>query len=166
LNISVRSKRDTSDLLEVIHSKWPNHVVPKIKTFKAYEVEQGRFILESEDMLAVQVDEKIILPFLGLPRILEYFPAVFVDMGAVKFVCNGAKVMRPGITKFDHFTKGDIVIVKDQIHAKPLSVGIAMEDSDAAITKTKGYVIDNLHYVSDKFWEAYKEITGSKGFLS
>jgi PUA domain protein len=56
--------------------------------------------------------------------------------------------------------------VKDQIHAKPLSVGIAMEDSDAAITKTKGYVIDNLHYVSDKFWEAYKEITGSKGFLS
>jgi PUA domain protein len=87
-------------------------------------------------------------------------------MGAVKFVCNGAKVMRPGITKFDHFTKGDIVIVKDQIHAKPLSVGIAMEDSDAAITKTKGYVIDNLHYVSDKFWEAYKEITGSKGFLS
>jgi PUA domain protein len=166
LNISVRSKRDTSDLLEVIHSKWPNHVVPKIKTFKAYEVEQGRFILESEDMLAVQVDQKIILPFLGLPRILEYFPAVYVDMGAVKFVCNGAKVMRPGITKFDHFTKGDIVIVKDQIHAKPLSVGIAMEDSDAAITKTKGYVIDNLHYVSDKFWEAYKEITGSKGFLS
>jgi malignant T-cell-amplified sequence len=166
LNISVRSKRDTSDLLEVIHSKWPNHVVPKIKTFKAYEVEQGRFILESEDMLAVQVDEKIILPFLGLPRILEYFPAIYVDMGAVKFVCNGAKVMRPGITKFDHFTKGDIVIVKDQIHAKPLSVGIAMEDSDAAITKTKGYVIDNLHYVSDKFWEAYKEITGSKGFLS
>ena len=166
MNISVRSKRDTSDLLEVIHSKWPNHVVPKIKTFKAYEVEQGRFILESEDILAVQVDQKIILPFLGLPRILEYFPAVYVDMGAVKFVCNGAKVMRPGITKFDHFTKGDIVIVKDQIHAKPLSVGIAMEDSDAAITKTKGYVIDNLHYVSDKFWEAYKEITGSKGFLS
>ena len=166
MNISVRSKRDTSDLLEVIHSKWPNHVVPKIKTFKAYEVEQGKFILESEDMLAVQVDQKIILPFLGLPRILEYFPAVYVDMGAVKFVCNGAKVMRPGITKFDHFTKEDIVIVKDQIHAKPLSVGIAMEDSDAAITKTKGYVIDNLHYVSDKFWEAYKEITGSKGFLS
>jgi len=166
LNISVRSKRDTSDLLELIHSKWPNHVVPKIKTFKAYEVEQGRFILESEDILAVQVDQKIILPFLGLPRILEYFPAVYVDMGAVKFVCNGAKVMRPGITKFDHFTKEDIVIVKDQIHAKPLSVGIAMEDSDAAITKTKGYVIDNLHYVSDKFWEAYKEITGSKGFLS
>ena len=166
MNISVRSKRDTSDLLEVIHSKWPNHVVPKIKTFKAYEVEQGKFILESEDVLAVQVDQKIILPFLGLPRILEYFPAVYVDMGAVKFVCNGAKVMRPGITKFDHFTKGDIVIVKDQIHAKPLSVGIAIEDSDAAITKTKGYVIDNLHYVSDKFWEAYKEITGSKGFLS
>jgi PUA domain protein len=35
-------------------------------------------------------------------------------MGAVKFVCNGAKIMRPGITKFDTFKKDDIVIVKDQ----------------------------------------------------
>ena len=39
-----------------------------------------------------------------------------------------------------------------------LAVGIALEDSDLAKQMTKGYVIDNLHYISDKIWEAHKEI--------
>jgi PUA domain protein len=79
-------------------------------------------------------------------------------MGAVKFVCNGAKIMRPGITKFDSFKKDDIVIVKDQTYGKSLAVGIALDDSEIATSKSKGYVIDNLHYISDKFWEVHKEI--------
>ena len=79
-------------------------------------------------------------------------------MGAVKFVCNGAKIMRPGITKFDIFKKHDIVIVKDQTYAKTLAVGIALDNSEIAPANPKGYVIDNLHYISDKFWEVYKEI--------
>ena len=79
-------------------------------------------------------------------------------MGAVKFVGNGAKIMRPGITKFDSFKKDDIVIVKDQTYGKSLAVGIALDDSEIATSKSKGYVIDNLHYISDKFWEVHKEI--------
>jgi malignant T-cell-amplified sequence len=79
-------------------------------------------------------------------------------MGAVKFVCNGAKIMRPGITRFDSFKKDDIVIVKDQTYGKSLAVGIALDDSEIATSKSKGYVIDNLHYISDKFWEVHKEI--------
>jgi PUA domain protein len=67
--------------------------------------------------------------------------------------------MRPGITKFDTFHKGDIVGVKDQIHEKTLAVGIALEDSKTASNNSKGYVIDNLHYISDKFWEARKEFS-------
>jgi malignant T-cell-amplified sequence len=89
---------------------------------------------------------------------LEYFPTVNVDMGAVKFVCNGANIMRPGITSFDIFKKDDIVTVKDQAHAKILAVGIAVEDSQVAVTRSKGCIINNLHYISDKVWEAYKEI--------
>lgn len=79
-------------------------------------------------------------------------------MGAVKFVCNGAKIMRPGITKFDTFNKDDIVIVKDQTYEKTLAAGLALENSEISVSRSKGYVIDNLHYISDKFWELYKEI--------
>jgi PUA domain protein len=67
--------------------------------------------------------------------------------------------MRPGITKLDKFKKGDIVIVKDQIYNKTLATGIAIEDSEIAAANSRGYVVDNLHYISDKFWEAHKEIS-------
>jgi PUA domain protein len=159
LKVYVLSKSDSSYLVQIIQKKWPNDMLPKIKNFKVYEIEEDKRILEYEDFMAVQVNKNTILPFLGRKKIIERFPSVNVDMGAVRFVCSGAKIMRPGITKFEIFHKGDIVGVKDQIHEKTLAVGIALEDSETASNNSKGYVIDNLHYISDKFWEARKEFS-------
>jgi PUA domain protein len=159
LKIFVLSKSETGDLLDKMGSAWPQGAVPKVKSIKVYEVEEGRRLLVADETVAVQVQNNIV-PFLGgnKPELLQRFPSITVDMGAVKFVCNGAKVMRPGITGFDSFKKGDIVVVKDQAHAKALAAGVALEDSETATAMTKGYVVDNLHYISDKMWEAYKEI--------
>ena len=63
---------------------------------------------------------------------------------------------RPGITAFDNFEKGSIVVIKDEVHSKPLAVGIALIDSDKAVAEQKGYVIQTVHYISDKIWEAHK----------
>jgi len=99
-----------------------------------------------------------LVPFLGKTELVQKFPTVTVDMGAIRFVCNGAKVLRPGIVAFDSFKKGDVVAVKDQTHGKLLAVGLALEDSETAKSMAKGYVVDNLHHVGDKVWEAAKEI--------
>lgn len=152
------SKTESAVLMDLIRQKWPKDVIPKIKTFKLYQVEEGNFLLQAENFFAIQTRESVILPFLGKPDLLDHFPSVYVDMGAIKFVCNGAKVMRPGITGFDNFKKDGIVTVKDQTYKKGLAVGLALEDSEIAASMSNGYVIDNLHYVSDKFWEAYKSV--------
>jgi len=158
LKTFVLSKSETNELLDKLRSDWPHDAIPKVKSIKVYEVEEGRRLLVADDTVAVQMRDSIV-PFLGSnPEVLQRFPFVTVDMGAVKFVCNGAKVMRPGITNFGSFKKGDIVMIKDQIHGKALAVGVALENSEAAKAMTKGYVIENLHYISDKMWEAYKEI--------
>jgi len=158
LKTFVLSKSETNELLYKLRSAWPHDAIPKVKSIKVYEVEEGRRLLVADDTVAVQMRDSIV-PFLGSnPEVLQRFPFVTVDMGAVKFVCNGAKVMRPGIVDFGSFKKGDIVMIKDQIHGKALAVGIALENSEAAKAMTKGYVIENLHYISDKMWEAYKEI--------
>lgn len=151
------SKSETSDIVDRMAAKWPAGTVPKVKTFKVYEVDADKKILISDEFTAVQVKDEIV-PFLGRPEELAHFPTVTVDMGAVKFVCNGAKVLRPGIVDFGQFKKGDIVVVKDQSHGKMLAVGMALEDSESAKAMAKGYVVDNLHYISDKIWEAHKEI--------
>ena len=151
------SKSDSNEILEFVNAKWPKNVLPeKLKGLQVIELEQNHGILIGDDFLAVQVGKKI-LPLLVNEDVLKSFPSINVDMGAVKFVCNGAKVMRPGIVNMDEFNADDIVVVKDDKHGKYLAVGISLVSSNEAQAMSKGPVIDNMHYVSDEFWEAYKE---------
>jgi PUA domain protein len=157
---TVLSKRETSILKNLIRAKWPfaAQTFEGEKNFTCYELEKGRRIVSNKAFIAIQTDSETIVPFLGTGHILTAFPSVVVDMGAVKFVCNGARVTRPGIIKFDTFNRGDLVTVKDEKYSKVLAVGRALEDSTTAINNNKGYVIDNIHYIGDDFWESYKEI--------
>ena len=157
LKIFLLSKSATAKLFDTLTSSWPQDILPKVKNIKVYEIEADKCLLVADKMVAVQVGD-IIVPFLGKQEELKRFPSVTIDGGAVKFVCKGAKVMRPGIVNFDSFKKGEIVAVKDQVHGKVLAVGLALEDSDVAKGMAKGYVIDTIHHISDKIWEAYKKI--------
>src|SRR5438105_3258522 len=156
LKVAMLSKSDTASIIELMRSKWPKDTVARVKNFKSYEVDQARQLLVSDDFYAAKVENRVV-PFLGDHEILDKFPSVTVDMGAIKFVCNGAKILRPGIVKFTPFQKGDVVVVKDQQHLKGLAVGIALEESGIAESMAKGYVIENVHYISDKIWELAKE---------
>jgi PUA-domain protein len=78
---------------------------------------------------------------------------ITVDMGAVKFVTNGADVMRPGVVGIeDGIGRGDLVVVVDQQHGKPLAVGEALLDSTAMLAAAAGKVVRTLHHVGDKRW--------------
>jgi len=151
------SKSDTSEIVDAVNNKWPQVVIPsKLKAIQVVEIEENNSLLIGEDFLAIRVEQHV-LPLLTKEEALKSFPSVSVDMGAVKFVCNGAKVMRPGIVQMDEFRKDDIVVVKDSTHGKYLAVGLALTSSQEAQTMSKGPVVDNKHYISDKFWNAYKE---------
>lgn len=157
LKIYLLSKSETAKLFERLTPIWPQDLIPKVKNIKVHEIEEDKWLLSAENFIAAQVGD-IIVPFLGNQQSLMRFPSVTIDRGAIKFVCNGAKVMRPGIVNFDLFRKGGIVAVKDQTHGRAIAVGLALEDSEAAKVMTKGYVIDTIHYVTDRIWEGYKKI--------
>jgi len=131
--------------------------LPKQKNVRTHQIDEKRIIITGKDITAVKIDDYI-LPFLDEVSILEKFPYVIVDMGAIKFVCKGANVMRPGITKFSDFEKGDIVCVIEESQHKFLAVGKAEIPSSQLNETNKGEVIKNMHYISDIFWESKKEI--------
>ncbi|MGN6559840.1 MAG: PUA domain-containing protein [Candidatus Nitrosocosmicus sp.] len=155
----VISKKETEKILDILHKNWINVSIPKIKNIKVFEIENGKSILVIDSVIGISINNGLVLPFLGKPDILEKFPSIVVDSGSIKFICNGAKILRPGIIRFDDFVKNDIVVVKDEKFEKYLSVGLALEDRAIAEKLQKGYVINNLHYVGDKFWNAFKEIS-------
>ncbi|TBR11942.1 MAG: RNA-binding protein [Candidatus Nitrosotenuis sp.] len=150
------SKTETTDVLKEISLQWKIEI-PKIKNLKIYELDEGARIIIGEGMTALKIGQNY-LPFLTDLKILEKFPSVTVDMGAVKFMCNGANVMRPGVKSFTEFEKGQIVCIVEESQKKVLAVGRALVSSKELSEMTKGQVVENLHYISDTYWEIKKSL--------
>ncbi len=150
------SKSDISSVIDKMSLQW--HIeIPKAKTLVLHEIDDETSMVTGDSISAIQIGETY-LPFLSETVLLEKFPKAIVDAGAIKFVCNGANVMRPGIKKFTEFQKDDIICVVEEVHSKFLAVGKALVSSAEMVNITKGEVVKNLHYISDKYWESAKLI--------
>ncbi|NHI02419.1 hypothetical protein DYY67_0458 [Candidatus Nitrosotalea sp. TS] len=150
------SKSDSNDILESIALQWKIDV-PRLKTLVKYEIDDETAMITGEGFMAIKSGETY-LPFLSETSLLEKFPKILVDAGAIKFVCNGANIMRPGIKKYDNFEKDQIICVAEETHNKFLAIGKSLISSEEMANITKGEVVKNLHYISDKYWESAKTI--------
>jgi PUA domain protein len=154
LKTNLISKSETSTILKEISLKWKQDM-PKIKNLMSHYVDAESQILIGDSLKILRINDEYI-PFLSEIKLLERFPNVVVDMGAVKFMCNGANVMRPGIKNYSDFSKDDIICVVEESQHKFLAVGKALVNSSEMKKMPKGEVIKNLHYISDKYWEISK----------
>lgn len=152
------SKKEGRQIGDYINKFWPHHIPWNLKNLKAIDTEKHGRLLISDDIIIIESNQKLVVPHLTQDAVLNYFPFVIVDMGAVAFICNGANVMRPGITSFDKFEQSELVVIKDVVHEKKIAVGISRFDNEKMKTFDKGPVITNLHYVGDIFWNLKKEL--------
>ena len=151
------SKSESSQTLRDIASQWGTEP-PKTKNLMVYHITDDALYIAGEDLKALKIGEKYV-PFLTDTKILEKFPSIIVDMGAVKFVCNGANVMRPGITGFSgEFEAGQIVCITEESKNMFLAIGIASVPSSEARPMKKGQILENIHYVSDRYWDIVRKI--------
>src|SRR5207249_10774681 len=95
-------------------------------------------------------------------RGLLAFPAgrryVTVDMGAVRFVYNGADGMAPGIVDADPgIAPGDLVWVRDEKNRRPLAVGEALISGPEMVASEHGKAVRTLHHVGDPLWKLDEE---------
>ncbi len=128
----------------------------------------GQAIITVKDLVQI-TDDKIMLvnkepsfflhdkqwaPTLKLILKKPFLKTVTVDMGAVKFVANGADIMRPGIVETDAgISAGDFIVVQDVNNKKPLAVGVALFSSSEIDSYKKGRVVKTIHYVGDDIWK-------------
>lgn len=150
------SKSETTSLLKTISEKWGMEF-PRIKNLKVHQITEDAQIIVGNGVKILKTNNDY-LPFLSEVNLLGKFPYVMVDMGAVKFMCKGANVMRPGIKNYNEFEKERIVCIIEESQHKFLAVGKSLVSSSEIEKMEKGEVIKNLHYISDKFWEVGKTI--------
>jgi len=157
LKSNLISKSETEDLLKQVSAQWKIEI-PKAKNLRMHRIMDNVQIFTANDIMILKIEETY-LPFLSQTSLLEKFPHVLVDMGAVKFMCNGANVMRPGIRSHSEFDREQVVCVIEESQHKFLAVGKSLVPSSELETMEKGEVIKNMHYISDKYWEIGKTIT-------
>ncbi|ABX12591.1 PUA domain-containing protein [Nitrosopumilus maritimus] len=150
------SKSETSALLKTVSEEWGIEF-PKIKNLKVHQILDDAQIITGKGIKILKINDDY-LPFLSETETLEKFPSVTVDMGAVKFMCKGANLMRPGIRSFTEFEKDKLVCIVEESQHKFLAVGKSVVSSEEVEKMDKGEVLKNLHYISDKFWETGKTI--------
>ena len=150
------SKSETTALLKTVSERWGIDL-PKMKNVKVHQILDDAQIITGNGIKILKIEEDY-LPFLSETEMLEKFPSVTVDMGAVEFMCKGANLMRPGIKEFTEFENDKLVCIVEESQHKFLAVGKSVVSSSELETMDKGEVIKNIHYVSDKFWETGKTI--------
>ena len=138
LKVNLEDVFDSKALVEVVESDF------------------GELLLINAKPLLFKVKD-IVLPTLMANELLSGLPKVVVDMGAIRFVCNGADVMAPGIVRYEGtFAKNDLALVVDMKHGKLLALGEILYNSEEVKGIKQGPIVKTEHYVSDKIWNFAK----------
>lgn len=123
------------------------------KNVEILETEFNSFILVDNEPYIILIDDK---PYPTIKALLNNEiegKTVTVDMGAVKFVTNGADIMNPGIVNSNsNILPGDVVTVIDEKNKKPLAVGVSLISGPEMIEDSHGKAIKIQHYVGDEIW--------------
>lgn len=147
-------KKEIRKLSEEIIERWGDCPFSEKNQVDLAEARDFDLIFSDGKLLGIIYEG---MSFLTLRGILACNPSkawVTVDMGAVKFLYNGADVMAPGITDADaEIKEGDPVWIREETHKKPLAVGIALMDGKEMVLSNKGKAVKTIHYVGDRIWK-------------
>jgi predicted RNA-binding protein (TIGR00451 family) len=155
----VVSKRDSAELVKKMEESLRVGLgLSRAAQASCVEPEEGTVFIHFGDKVFLKTGERY-LPFLGSQPALALFPSASVDEGAIKFVLNGADVMRPGVRSYDDWGEtGRLVVVKEEKKGRAIAMGEAQVESRAMETMSKGPCFKNLHRIGDRFWNLYKTV--------
>ena len=150
-------KKEMQPVLEQLGERFGMTGINPQVVMEGAEVDHQPVYLYNARVVALELDGALAPALRGLLKWPATRRFVTVDMGAVRFLTNGADVMAPGITEVDpEIQEGDPVWMRDETHGRPLAVGLARADAEG-LTGEKGKVIANRHFIGDALWRVGEE---------
>ena len=147
------------EILKQYDQKFIDQIFPQKSTVELIQTDAGDTLYAINNTLKLFKSKEGYIPVLTLMLNNQVdLKTIVVDFGAIRYVANGADVMRPGITKIDpNIKKGDIVAIIEETKNRALAVGKAMFDAPDMESKSTGKVVKNLHTIQDSIWEFEKQ---------
>ena len=149
-------KKDIKKIESEIQKKFSINLLNDNEIVEVGEIEGEKYIFFNNKPCFMFYGKNIFFTLFGIEKYRPKENFVTVDMGAVRFVTNGADVMSPGIIDaFNEIKEGDQVWICDEMHHKPLAIGIALTDGITMVKEKKGKSVKLIHYVGDKIWNFF-----------
>ncbi len=153
-NMHILKQKKAKEIIKRIEEQF-NEVFPiSSQNISTGTIEDTVFYFLNQIPIAFAIDNQVMMTIRG---ILQFHPKnrfVTVDMGAVRFVTNGADVMAPGIIDADDSIEEDMPVwIRDEQHHKPLAVGIALMNGENMIQSSSGKAVKMIHYIGDTIWK-------------
>lgn len=123
------------------------------KTLEKITLEEYSLILVDGKPLLFEIQGHLFPTVRGALEMGLQKRVVIVDKGAIRFVSNGADIMAPGVLTADpEIKEGDLVIIVEETHQKPLAIGKALMGGSEMVEATSGKAIKSITHVGDKLW--------------
>lgn len=141
-------------MIEALHEIYGDEIsVFSNSKFEIITTDEFKVIFADGKQMFIEYGGQLFPTVRGALVLLPPKRMVTVDMGAVKFVVNGADVMSPGIVAADFsIQKDDLVVIVDETHKKPLAIGRALMSGDEMAAAGSGKAVKSLSYVGDALW--------------
>lgn len=147
-------RKEVADLAAALESAFGCTVFGADTPVDLAEAGPFRVVLVDGQALALFAGDRPTLTVRGVVAFRPTKRFVTVDMGAVKFVYNGADVMAPGIVEADPgIAVGDLVWVRDERNRQPLAVGEALMSGPEMAVSERGKSVKSIHHVGDDLWK-------------
>ena len=149
-------------LRKIIEKKFlldPYTLIPKQNQVELIKFDEISLYVVNGVVLFIEFEDVLVPSIQAMLKNKINLPKVVIDKGAIPYVTKGAHIMVPGITKVDPEIKKDMyVVIIDETHNKPLTIGKALMAADEIKNTNKGKAVQNLHYVGDKIWNFIKHL--------
>ncbi len=147
------------DILKRYDEKFLNQIFPKKARVEVIQTDAGDTLYAINNVLKLWKSKDGYIPVLTLLLSKQVdLKKIAVDKGAIRYVANGADIMRPGITKIDQSIKKDeIVVVVDETHDRALAICKAIYNAQSMEEMKSGKALFNLHTIQDSVWKFEKE---------
>ena len=147
------------ELRDEVNEKFGCEVIGSDSDVEVAETDEGHelFFIDKKPVLMDFEDEVFLTVVGALDTDIEKRKVV-VDQGALPFLLNAADLMAPGVVEADvGIEPGDLFLVVEENHDKPIAVCKAIESGDYMLDKESGKVGENIHFVQDEIWDFLKE---------
>lgn len=115
--------------------------------------DKGSYLVKEGKVSFFLYKENYIPTIHYLREIDSLLPKIIVDIGAIRFITNGADVMAPGVVHYDDNIEVDtIVSIHEEKAGSILGVGLSLLSSKDFRKIKKGKVVKLLHYLKDDIW--------------